>query len=484
MKIKRLFSVFLPSILTILAILAAVFIFFAVKDRQKANQENLAAFYEMTSQDPLFYSPFFNKNDFEAAINGLAESEAFFKKSAADNLKLEANANEAWHGPILENARLFPFRFLNSLTAINSKTEEFLKNPSPKQARNLLALYDGAADSYLESVSALIDGLKQTEKKKMLDYYFFFVDNVSSVNVAKNDLLAIQANGRALKEEIKKRRKCLLDKTFCRISAPKDTADFVDSLNAEFNLKGGKIDFIKSTLRSAPQEEIKGPYEIVSSCWQNPDSKQWLYLVFYEEDGKTLLIPKLANQSYYRKIVTGAKGWASDRILSEKNIDFIRMVETNNYQCLDLTFYPRLLALDFIKSQIDAKKITIGDLSADPQYRLLMENQFGLLAPTINRIARNLKSLGLNLEINKLTLPPEYLLLVRSDYSLFYFPFAKSIWRIDEQPRYFVPAKEQPEKKSDYSTLDDLKNLGYTYEDIKKFNISNLIFYEDILRGR
>ncbi|MDD2753117.1 MAG: hypothetical protein PHT44_00665 [Candidatus Portnoybacteria bacterium] len=473
MKNKRLFSIFSPGILAVLLILAAALVFFALKNQQKSAQENLAAFNEMTSLDPLFYSPFFDQKNFDEAINGLAESENILKKSIVDNLKLPTNANEAWHVPVLKDTPLFPFQFLRDLSVINRKTDEFLKNPSPKQARNLLALYDDAADAYLEGVSNLISGLEQTERKKLMDSYFFFTDSVSSVNVAKNDLSTIRANGYALKEEIKKRRKCLLDKTFCRVSAAKDNGSFVDSLNADFNLKGEKIDFIKNTLPAAAQDKIKGPYKIASPCWQGADSKHWLYLIYAAKDNKSIVIPKLADQNYYQKLPPRSEAKTNEILLLEKNINFVRRLEANTYQCLDLNFYPLLLALDFIKDRFGAKKITIGDFNENPGYRLLAENQFGLIAPAINRVSDNLKTLKINLLINKATVSPEYLFSVRSSYSIFYFPFARSIWRADRQLQYFIPKEDAPlNKESGYFTLDQLEKMGYSKKEIERFNVN------------
>lgn len=460
---------YLCSFLVILIIFAAIFFSIINKERPPLD---LDGFYKLTTEDPLFYSPFFDQKNFQEAADNLALSEEQLKKVIIENLDSNSGNTNNSYIQILKETSLFPHQFLKDLILISSKTEEFKKNPSVELSQNLLNLYNNAADSYIQNISGLIKAvnLAGTEEKKAS--YLFFIDSATSVDIVKNDLLVIQNNGYALKEEIRKRQNCLLGKEPCQILLKKkDQGAFFDSLNTTFNLTGEKINFIRNHLPFSSQNDVKGPYKISSSCWQNPSSEQWLYLIYTNFNDRAAIVPKLANQNYYYKLPPLARV-KTDEILLKKNIKFNLQPEANTYECINLDFYPKLLTLDFLKNQLNEKKITQDDLINNLDYQLLIENQFGLIAPAINTVAYQLKTLRLYTSTDKKSFSPEYLFLVRSAYSIFYFPFAKSIWRSDEQLQYFAPEEEIPPfRGSNFITFDELENLGYTKEKIAKFHI-------------
>lgn len=477
MRKKRIIRVSLIASAALL-ILAALFSFYIYK--RNRDKTNLANLYELTAKDPLFYSPFFDKEGLTQAIGGLEKSEERLKKIVLKNIELnpigpkDDSTVKDRYLSATKKTKLFPYEFLSELISINSKTAEFLKDPSIRLGKNLLDDYDNAADFYIQSVRALLEASAQDEADKTLSSYFFFAGSVSSAKTARDDLSTIEKNGYALKEEIKKRRDCLAGRVPC--PAPPNGQGgrtITDSLNAEFNLSGKKITFIKNNLPISAPDKIKGPYKISSACWGESDTDHWLYLLYKEAGGKLSIIPKLADQNYYYKVSSPAKN-KTDRILSDKNLPFNLQPEANTYECTNLTFYPELLTLDFLKNKIDSGLIAADDLPEDPDYRLLIKNQFGLMAPAINTVSDHLNTLSLHLSTNQSYLPPDYLFLLRSSYSLFYFPFAESIWRIDEQPQYFTSEKEKPLGKSGdrFKTFDDLIQLGYTQKEISNFNIN------------
>ena len=457
---------------------------FFVLDRQRRTQIDLKEFYELTLKDPLFYSPFFNVNEWQEAIKGLEEEEAETKKVLIANM----GGGEVDKVLILEKNNFFPYQFLENLILINQKTNEFLKNPSVELGGELLDIYDKAADSYIQDSSSTIKILNETEK---VQSYYFFVDAVSSPEVTKNDFLTIKENGYKLKEEIAKRRSCLLGRGDCQaLLKTKENASFfalIESLESgEFNLKEEKIEFIKSTLSQYNPSEVKGPYKIKSLCWQNPNFEHWMYLIYFEQNNKTLVLPKLANQNYYIRIIDMPASKV-DTMLWEKGVNFYIQPEATTYECMDLTFYPQLLTLDFLKEKIEKSLIAKKDLEKNLDYKLLIENQFGLIAPAINTVSNNLEVFKLYSVINKSVAPLEYLFSVRTAYSIFYFPFAKSIWRIDKRLQYFVPEKEKPLMTAEselFITLDELEKLGYTKTEIKKFHVDIIDFLNTLLENQ
>ncbi len=497
MEKKISLSFFILIFILILGI--GFFVFFIKKGT--AVKPNVEGFHWLTLGDPLFYSPFFEQEEFEKAIGGLKESETQLKEVLIENIKTtsETGPEMDFFIPILKENNLFPYQFLENLILANQKTNEFLENPSVELGQELLTIYDKAADAYIQDISSkikILETIKSHAGGK--PFFLFFVDSVSSSEVAKNDFLAIKENGYKLKEEIEKRRNCLLGKEDCKaLLKIKDNASFLASIESmeseEFDLKGEKIDFIKSVLPYyfSRQSEVRGPYKIKSFCWQSPGFEHWLYLVYRKQDGKTLVLPKLANQNYYWTLDAEGPTAKVDKALLEKGLKFISQPETTTYECMDLTFYPWLLTLDFLKKQMELGQITKEDLEKKSDYKLLIENHFGLMAPAINEVSDKIEGAKLYLAIDKTLYPPQFLFTIRTAYSIFYFPFAKSIWRIDKQLQYFVQEKEKPltgeqlmVNPTGLLTFEELKKLGYTKTEIKKFHINIREFLTSLLESQ
>jgi len=459
---------------------------FFILNQEKKAASGLDSFYNLTLRDPLFYSSFFNSEKFEGAIQGLEESENQLKKVAIENSKTIAENERSSFIQAIEETNLFPRRFLKSLPLINEKTKEFLGNPSSELAEELLDLYDSAADFYLQNILSLISMLEKEEVKREAytgsgdSRLIMFSDSFSSFDIVKNDFISIKENGEKLKEEIAKRRNCLAGKEDCQsLLTRKDNTSFISlSKEEDFDLQGEKIDFIRDMLPdSVPGKinEIKGPYKTKSSCWQSLGSEHWFYLIYTEqEDGRVLVLPKLATQNYYRKVDFAfgpSVGTQEQKTLLERGLEFVFAMDTPTYQCMDVSFYPQLLAIDFIKEQIKNGEVASEDLEEKLDYKLLMENQFGLMAPVIDVVSQNLDILRKHREINGSAPSLAYLFTVRTAYSIFYFPFAKSIWRIDEELQYFLPEEKKPDQtRRAFFTMDALEEIGYDLEEIRGFH--------------
>ncbi len=472
---RKILSIFLP-ILIIICLGLIVFInrgWFVKKEKQP----DLEGFYKLTQEDPLFYSPFFDQEKFQRAIEDLRKTEDDLKDVLIKYSKEEIDAK------IYKDNLLFPYQFLKDLSTINQTTKEFLKNPSIELGQKLLELYDNAADSYIQNISSKIT-LMESFKINMPTFYFF-TGSVSSFDVVKGDLLTIKENGYKLKEEVEKRKNCLSGKEDCwALLKIKDNTSFIDSLESgKFDLKGKNVDFIRNNLPAFPLNRVRGPYKIKSSCWQSPDFEHWMYLIYSEQNGKTLISPKLAEQNYYAETDPERKDSVSKAYL-KRGIKFQLQPETT-YECMDLTFYPQLLVLDFIKEQMESGLASKDDFEKKSEYKLLIENQFGLMTPIIDTIINHLGVLRLMTIVNKndaVTFPATIILPTRMSYSIFYFPFAKSIWRIDEKLKYFVPEEKKPLMDgSKYVTLSELINLGYTEKQIKEFHIDQWEFLSSLL---
>jgi hypothetical protein len=472
----------------LLSLILAVFVLslFLILNQERKAASGLDGFYNLTLRDPLFYSSFFNSEEFEGVIQKLEESEDQLKEVAIDNSETIAENERSSFIQTIKETNLFPRRFLESLPLINEKTREFLESPSSELAEELLDLYDSAADFYLQDISLLISVLEKEEVKKEAytgsgdPRLIMFSDSFSSFDIVKNDFLSIKENGDKLKEEIAKRRDCLSGKEDCQsLLAKKDNTSFISLLKEkDFNLQGEEIDFIRDMLPdSVPGKinEIKGPYKIKSSCWQTLGFEHWLYLIYAEqEDGRVLILPKLATQNYYRKVDFAfgpSVGTQEQKTLLGEGLEFVFAMDTPTYQCMDVSFYPQLLVIDFIKERIKKGEIASEDLEEKLDYKLLMENQFGLMAPVIDVVSQNLDILRKHREINGSAPSLAYLFTVRTAYSIFYFPFADSIWRINKELQYFLPEEKKPDQtRRAFFTMDALEELGYGLEEIRNFH--------------
>jgi hypothetical protein len=463
-------------ILSLILAVSLGFLFFVSCKAPERYTPNLDGFLKLTREDPLFYSSFFAATDFEKAVRDLRETEDQFRETILLNLESKEGLEKDRYLSILEENRLFPYQFLENLILINRETKAFLENPSLEQGEGLLLLYDAAADSYIEEISSKIEALQQVEEYKTVEPYFFFVDSISSLGIIKNDFLTIKENGYKLKEEIEKRRNCLTGKEICPLPSKTENSEkFIDLLKEEGSFEEERTAFVRELLpyRSF---EMKGPYKINSSCWQSQGLEHWLYLLYMERGEEPLVIPKLVNQNYY------AKGFEGELDGIDAPV-FYALSEASVYECTDLTFYPQLLTMDFLKGKIEKGLIDEEDLRENSDYRLLADNQFGVMAPAINTISAHLNIFRLRLLATGDPSAPEFLFSIRTAYSILYFPFAKSIWRLDKELQYFVPEKEKPIGGNfRFVTLDELEELGYTKEEIKEFHKKNWEFIDSLLK--
>lgn len=473
----------MKKIAILLLIIISVAGFFLFTYPQRKGLDN---FYKLTKEDPLFYSSFFDEKAWKESTKRLQESENELKKAYAEIFQKGApNATEDERKnyiPTLYKYDIYPHQLLNDLVSINKKTNEFLENPSQKLGKELLSLYDNAADAYIQNIDGKIKIMKDTKssKKTIWPVYYFFIGSVSDSDVVLNDFQTIKENGLELKKEIEQRKKCLSGLGSCPPTLPEDNNkvnDFVNSFNAKFNPKNDNIGSVRDykgtflSVYTKSTASIKGPYMINSRCWKSADFNHWMYIFnFRAENGKILFLPKMATENYFYD-----RGIAPsfETEITHSNIHF--QPEAVTYECLDSTFHPQLAVLDFLKNESKTEKINKEDLMKNHNYQLLVDNQFGVIAPIISSISLQLDTFGHFTSLdNSGTVALNNLFSVRSAYSIFFFPFARSIWRIDKKPQYFLSQeKNTPKPHITILTQGEVEDLGYSKERIK-----DLIFNE------
>lgn len=437
-------------------------------------------FTAMTREDPLFYSPFFEDEAFSKAVVKLEKSEEKLKKTALHNISLsKENYVESYMG-LIQQTPLFPTDFLELLPEISRNTEEFNKNPTPQKARQLLSLYEQAQKAYEKDAEAMNEAYAEIRSHipNNRPVYFFFTNSATSVKLAQNNFGLIYKNSLALKKEIDRRRNCLSKKGSCEFTSTKTlNIEELAALTATTTPSGAHVDFILDTLPFASStREVRGPYSITSSCYgsSKPQSMYAIYSV--NKNGEKTILPKLTEENYYN-IVSPEATDAISKKLQDRGLEFYGQAEGTTYECSDLTFYPDILTLDFINSQ---------NKNASPaEATQLLQNKFGLLAPALQSLADFTNLLETSQRISTdFVLSPQFLFTTRSAYSLTYLPFAQSVWRIEEQPRYLLSSEEYKKLNApkQFKTLTELTQQGFTEEEIKNSQINQKELIESLVK--
>lgn len=391
--------------------------------------------------------------------------------------KADADYTDTFVALFREN-ELFPTSFLEQLEPVSVATEVFLKDRTPDNARKLIKSYERASEEYLKAArsgTAVFDKISSYVRPNR-PLLYFFVDSFTSTGLVARDYNLIEKNAQALVSEVEHRKECLAGKGSCEPAKEADIAGFFADLNQEIDFTNETIDFVKTTLPGqGGQKEVRGPYQATSSCWGEDNGSYWLYLIYVTKpDRPTYVMPKVVDRNYYRLVSASSTDSISQAVIA-KGFSFYSQLETTTYECTDLTFYPRLLALDTIKHHLEDSDLTSTAIEDDITYHRFAENQFGVLGSAFLALASYTDLLESSQHTEKsFVISPQFLFTTRSAYALTFMPFARSIWRIDEKPTYLHSQKdrEQTGMKSGFVTYSELKEQGYTDEKIRSSHLN------------
>jgi len=421
-------------------------------------------FAVLTESDPLFYSPYFDVEAFNAAVDNMSSAEKQLKDTAIENLLKDLQVYTSDYVELIQNHTLFPTDFLELLPRISILTENFLEKPTSLKARRLLRYYEKAHKKYQNDVVSMQVLLKEIDDHIPDNHpvYYFFTDSGTSLDITRHDFDLMHENSLALESDILYRRDCLLGKNSCETSVVSENSKEGSTLTKSTYPNS---DFVSATLPFVENERIvAGPYLIDSSCWNDTDEVP-IYSIYSKNYGTSMIMPKLAHENYYRLVSAEATDVISKEVLS-RDLSFYNQPEGTTYECNNLTFYPELLAKDFIQSN--------QDLDTNMREQLL-QNKFGLLAPAFEAVAYYTSLLEKSQRIgDDFTISPQFLFITRSAYSLTYLPFASSVWRIDETPMYMFSREtyNNINPPQQFKTLSDLLSEGWLKEDIKKAHLN------------
>ncbi|MBI2021355.1 hypothetical protein HYS93_00535 [Candidatus Daviesbacteria bacterium] len=459
------------------------------KDENYSQVVNLAAFYQWTKEDPLFYSPDFNTEEFFKTVE-------YYKKEQTNLLRV-----------IEQITHIYPTDFQDSFANTAKVTEEFLRNPSDELAEKLIKSQIATINSYRSEINSLI---QITSPLKEVEPVTFNLKTSSKIFLS--DYKRIAENANALQVEIDRRVSCLREGKACQ--RPAFSFVKIDKIYPIPEDKAPERLLDKKTVLNYPQlkREIKvrGPYQAYSPCTGlNEQDLSWPNLPYYISDLSTTNIEfpdipayrfELASNVFFRR-VNKTPILPGDDQINKLGLDYIYQSATAIYMCPYQAYFNEITQNDlFLKenkpflnnfkslknlppsfskivSQAKSYEETIfskryqsfADLENLANlygylYRLVAEGRNFKESDQINPLKEELlrRSLiikrklgGYNLVLNSvlfhlrtstyreiirpnpdLNTVVAYNYFMNTAYSLMYLPFTRSVWRLSDNLQY------------------------------------------------
>jgi hypothetical protein len=489
-----------------------------VEEKNKINKIlSLALFYQWNKEDPLFTSPDFDWVGFEKSLNILNQEEA--KLLGLIDLKKSVFPKSFLFE--IKNVSLYQDTFMGNPSETNADALlGALEKAVDAYHSNILSLEDSIKNiDNNQNFIFLADGL--TNKKIILSDIAKIANNViflkkeikNRKSCFSGDINHCLRPGLFFEKPEFKIYKDLSEESF---------AENIKFLEKEklFHVEGYK------------KNQLRGPYEIETRCIQeiNPffGDKQYLYAVTTYDNilGTNDLLFKSATTNYYSKYLPPI----IEKKLKYKKTEWKPIPETNPYTCTNFEYLTQIATTDKffvelkdnrlysnVKNNIDFNSFSkdfkdlinegqrIEDTFFNKNYPSfkdleLLSRFYGHTYTFISRenisvdkeeflrryliidrkfsnfdsLFNNFILLYLNVlkryYLEESAVSYNYIFLLRSAYSLTYFPFSSSVWRSQEKLKYFdIFKKENNERYINYQEAV----LEYGEDEVLRWNENN-----------
>jgi hypothetical protein len=304
------------TIILLTLIFFSVFYLFNSKERRFSKDPALKEFYFANKYDPVFYSSDLVENfDFSHYRD---YEEKFFLETSVYRYYQERDLK----------MNLIPHDFLALLDDNSKLLDDFLKKPTRKKAHQLIELQKKTALNYQKNIKDLgkiifaMKGKDLAENIENIKVNYGFGRKVS-VNTIMNDLALIEKNSKELLKKINNRNNILEGRVKFDLSNIKEeklqeinTDKFQEKIFSQEKARNNLWKFYKNEWNYYEQEElfskvdfenkveIKGPYQINISCFEDDKREKHLVYGFYSKESEIKLpYPKftLADGSAYRR---------------------------------------------------------------------------------------------------------------------------------------------------------------------------------------
>lgn len=434
--------------------------------------------YELTLNDPLFYSQNLDPQRLRKSVSEMKKDETRLRNAIKRKYSASASLAKSideyldetisiYYSLIVSDYRLtflHPVDFLNQIPLVIENTDKFLKDKDVKSAADLIKSYQEAARAYQKAARdqrKILELLAKINSQKLETLYTTLAVS-TNLKILINDFKLIEKNAAALQSEIAARERCLwkgdcsLVRNLNYLSPPaaentQYSPTFSPSLaNSESPISEDLLD------ASGYESRRLGPYLIRTDCFgrlNNFDSRSELplYIILQKDEAGELFIPKLTIENFYEK--TSLETTIYGKRLTEKGIPFDFQHEGFGYICPNMEYWG---ALSFTAA---------GD-------------KLTYLPEMLNTITANLSNLTLRLNYSDQFVLPIWLLGFQSGYSITYLPMSETVWQINERPIYMeVQAKRSPA----YITYTELKKMGLSNDTIKTYHFSSEKFKKELI---
>ena len=471
-----------PKLTLVFILLMTIILFYYWSSLKKISTANLDRFYSLTINDPLFYDPALDLKTLDNSIARLKSKEQAFLQTRKLLQKNERNKNSS----IINVEKLFPIDFLENFSRASASMERFLQDKDPISAKNLLASYKNTAASYRKNAENVLTMIKNFIKENPEAQYearykeVNFLQTTTTLDIIRNDFKLIIENVKKLDKIINSRSECLYEGNCIKED---DREDYGTTSNGRQDNENGGYFISQEILFPKGFTKTLGPYLIETSCFRNKEEKQgknqpiYLFTRSIADKPPEKISLKLADQVYYIDYKYLASYlWEREiaKIFLDKGIRYIEQNATNDYGCPDLTYQPEVLER--------ARKDIVGEQKNYEMEKISQANKLWGLPYIIDEISSNLDYSILHQKISKRPTDQLYLLTSRLDYSIFYMPFAKSVWRIDDRLKFIL--KSGNPIAPFFETYASLKKKGYSDKEIEKFNYSKTKILREAIKNK
>jgi len=451
----------------------------------------LKNFKEITAEDPLFASPEINAEEMDSSIT-------YLEKKQSDLMKA-MNVNE----------QFTPTPFMRAMVEVKKSDDIFKQNPTRQNAINLIGSYKSASHDYGQGVQQILDKVNQYFPTEGKVQPFIYVTSATTNKVVGDDLRLMLENKLALDKEIQKRER-RLDGWEWYISPNKNPIPSIATKNDPALSP-------EEAFRSLPGATVSpGVYQVSTSCYTNDGTETpfyYLLLPSLPSNDRPIFSPKEASTYYYEKFNSSDR--SGQKYLSQ-GIEWHGLHEGTTYRCNNLEYQPQIIMMDSFLARYQVKPIfnngtddKIQDAMAQEKRVLTSEthslSEFESLSDyyyyfyrqerdknsvraqaLLERylFIRN-KQADFNLILNTdfyfdnishriekgavsdPKLYAAYLYTMRSNYSVAFFNFSDSVWRLSEKPKYTTSGYEN-DRAEKYQTYNELLK-SYNADQIKRF---------------
>jgi len=435
----------------------------------------LTLFYVQTNDDPLLYAPDLNVIQWNKTVGALSSARTQFLANSRDGLSANIDYALLYPAALSNPEALYPLAFLTRFAKATALQESFWEQPSDISARKLLAAQADAARAYYRSArfhTKMLDSLADSA------WFIRYIGSAADIAIFRNDFALITKNGQELQKEIAHRSECVRFGSCTYRRNDNRTAPPVPSIVVQQPTFSIPLEFILP----GTTEKIAGPYLITTNCLNRTISslpaQVPMYLSFGRYDGLPTALPFLADDNFYWDARDNTDE-VSRRKVSLGQI-YNNQAVTNTYMCNDNSFYPNILTLASLQDDIAKEGVITSEetyllrsklpsdeilpaLSAayeklDTAHarhrKMIVDNRLAHFDLVLGKLNEFMRSYANFTYINKEPYPLPSLLGERSSYSLLYLPFARSVWRIADHPRYLLSGIYQtPNRFMDWKTF-------------------------------